>query len=107
MSNSLSDREIRLTKRFPVLEKLPEGKRLALAMKAAKHPSVWGTALVVFVLLLPFLARGIFYLQENIKSPIGLALSAGLLGSLCLVILMRVTFYMQGRIIKRLIVSDS
>ena len=103
MSNSIADREARLVKRFPELAKVPPGQRLDLAIRAALHPSVWGTATFVLLLLIPPLAYGTFYVQAHFRPGKSTAMAAAALGIMCLAILLPLTFHMQGRVIKRLI----
>ncbi len=88
-----------LTRRFPVLAELPESERIAVMKQATKHPSVWGPGIGVFVLLLPLLAKGVFYMQGTGFSVKTIAL----LGVALLFIVVPMVFRLQGRVISRIV----
>jgi hypothetical protein len=99
----LAEGEARLAKRFPELAAIPVGQRTEIATQASTNPAVWGTALVVLAVLIPCLVWGMLYLKAHAAPGASIAPWTGVLGALCLVILLVVVRHMQGRVIKRLV----
>ncbi len=72
MRQTEEDQIKKITKQFPQLETIPKEERLDVLSKARKHPLVWGTGIVLFIVWMYFAAPYIIGISGHTKGNLDL-----------------------------------